>query len=330
MANLIKSVKVNGTQYGIDYESLENKPIYKNVTLGEYLLPETEITAPDTDEPVSINIQSEIEKGETLLFMLDGEECECIGYVEDYSDPKLGSVNIGFSCFIPAAGENQSISLWWSKTGESWDGGSITFPPHMAGTHTVSLRRYSKEIKKLDSDFLGCLNATSDESTITHEKNLKTTDLIGNILKMGFDCYFIVGAGKLSNGFIGLMSTANGSPLTYNPFSGMIGLVAPNAAIFDVTQTYENDNYTEDSFEGSALVYGDGDPVMVVWAHELSSVGVWQLGIAEDYMYDADGEVVHNAYDPIRFDPSTGTFTLTAEPTMFSPGDTPGVDGGDK
>ncbi len=306
MANLIKSVKVNGIQYGIDYESLENLPFYNNVTLGEYILPETEIEISGSAGTVDVDIQVAIENRETLLLTIDGEEYVGIGTAQVEDD-----TNVGYSCdfLINAAGS--MISIHWYQENGTWATGHIRYESlHLAmlGTHMISLRRYSKDTKRLDRVFLGCIEVALPATP--YSKNLKAIDLIGSIVKMGSECTTIIDAINKDNRFISLRCRQ--LECTYNPFSGFIFLGGSRGDTIDVAQQTQNvpDELTENVFLGNALVYGDGDPVMVVEAYE-DSDGVWGLFAAEDCLYNTDGELAHDfTSGPITFDPSTGTFTL--------------------
>ncbi len=308
MGNVIKGVKVNGASYGIDYDSLANRPVYKDVTLGDFLLVETELTSlesKDSSRPFAIadvDIQEEIDAGDTFIMALDGVEYECRGYVQEEEDSMVYAVVAEYN--------TTPLYVEWYKTADGeWQTGTLNMIVSTAGDHTISIRRYTKELKLLDREFLGVYKMAIAPFTEI-EKELGLPDLTGSILfANGSYSALITAAEPLDNGFISVFAGTNMNA-TYNPASGYLLTAESQGNTFDVTQTLDTDeSYTSTSFVGSALVVGDGDPVIIYGTSK--SGNVWSLNAAEQYLKDAEGNIVHDfSAGPVTVDVSTGEFTL--------------------
>ncbi len=309
MGNVIKSVKVNGTSYGIDYDALENRPVYKNVTLGDYLVEETTVSFTVSEDfpglTATIEIQGAIEDGDRFIVTVDDTEYECDSFV--FESTRGQSYMIG----------NAGVRVQWGSEGIGEFSIVNTKTRRIEledGDHQVSIRHYSKDVRRLDREFFGLFNL-DESSYVRIEKNLSVTDLAGSILRQeDYICLLITGASSLQNGFINVMNAGN--PFTYNPASGYLLAVESEDNIFDASETVEDsDSYTRTSFVGSALVYGDGEPVSICSASKSGSF--WSLEAAESYLRDADGNIVHDfTSEPIQFDTSTGGFILSGDPTQ--------------
>ncbi len=314
MENVIKGVKVNGTSYGIDYDSLANRPVYKDITMGEYLIEETTLSFANYKGGgliASIDIEEGIEDGDRFIVTVDGTEYECESMTQENSAGTLYAIG------------STEVSLTWSSNSKSggWYTGEfrifITKTSDIAvedGDHLVSVRHYSKDIKTLDREYFGLFNLAAAPITKI-EKNLGLTDLVGSVLsREDYICLLVTGASRLDNGFVGVMNA--GDPFTYNPVSGYILAMESEGNTFDTSEALaESDSYESSSFVGSALVYGDGDPVIIYFAYQNDSI--WNLRAAEPYLRDADGTIVHDfSSEPIQLNISTGEWILTGDPTQ--------------
>ncbi len=310
MANLLKGLKVNGTSYGIDYESLANRPVYKDITMGDYLLEETQLEfAVSGDEGMSapyatasIEIEPEFEGEDLFILTVDGEEYDCITQSRVFDGMEIYII-------MPASGE--MIGIQCVKQNGEWVERAFILPTDMAGTHTVSIQRYTKEIKTIDREFLGVHTVQSTGmNSFKIDKHIKAFDLIGRII-MGSSMYsMIVRTRVLENGFIDLIMLEGGTKnYIYNPASGYLTLADSGEKTFDVTENLgTSTTYESDDFIGSALVAGDGDPVMICEAEQSDTV--WELTAAEPYLYDSEGNIVHDfSLGAVTFDVSTGDFT---------------------
>ncbi len=305
MANLLKGLKVNGTSYGIDYDSLANRPVYKDVTLGDYLLEETELTPIESKSSLAIanvDIQKEITAGDTFIMTFDGVEYECKGYVEEGSDSTVFAVAAEYT--------NTPLYVEWYKTTDGeWQTGTLNAIVSTEGDYTLSIREYTKELKVLDKELLGVYKLAIAPFTEI-EKELGLLDFTGSILfSEGSYSALITAAEPLDNGFINVFA-GNDMNCTYNPASGYLLLTDSQGNTFDVTQTLDTDeSYTSTSFVGSALVAGDGDPVIIYGTSK--SGNVWSLRAAEQYLKDADGNIVHDfSVGALTVDVSTGEYTF--------------------
>ncbi len=315
MGNVIKGVKVNGASYGIDYSSLENRPVYKDVTMGDFLLEETQLElatetildpSGKTGGSVSpyataaIDIKAEVEEGDTFIMTINGDEHECSAHKMEQEDYTLYGIGIEEGLY--------PISVQWRKTSDGTWEGYMSVPSSMAGTYTVSIQRYTKDIKTLDREFFGLFNL-ADAPVTKIEKNLGLTDLVGSILSYeDYICLLVTGASRLDNGFVGVMNAED--PFTYNPASGYLLSVESEGNTFDTSEALsDSDSYTSSSFVGSALVYGEGEPVIIYNASQNDTI--WKLYAAEQYLRDADGNIVHDFSEgAIQLDTSTGEWTL--------------------
>ncbi len=314
MANLIKSIKVNGTSYVIDYDSLANRPVYKDITMGDFLLEETQLElvtetildpSGKTGGSVSpfataaIDIQAEVEEGDTFITTINGDKHEWSAQKieqEDYTLYRIGD-DLGI------------IFVQWRKASDgTWEEGYMSVPSPMAGTYTVSIQRYTKDIKTLDREFFGLFNLAGALPTKI-EKNLGLTDFVGSVFNLaGSGCMLVMGAFRLENGFIGVPTID--TTFTYNPASGYLLSAESEGNTFDTSEALsDSDSYTSSSFKGSALVYGEGDPVIIYNASQNNSI--WNLRAVEQYLRDADGNIVHDFSEgTIQLDTSTGEWTL--------------------
>ncbi len=310
MANLLKGLKVNGTSYGIDYESLANRPVYKDITMGDYLLEETELDfAVPGDEGMSapyavaeIDIEPEFEGEDAFILMVDDKKYECIAQSRAFD-------NLEIFIIMPASGE--TIGIQCIKQNGEWGEKAFVLPTDMEGTHTVSVQKYTKEIKTIDRELLGVHTVQSiGMNSFKIDKHINAFDLVGRII-MGSSMYsMIIRTSVLENGFINLIMMEGGAKnYLYNPASGYLINADSGEKIFDVTENLgTSTTYESDDFIGSALVAGDGDPVMICEAEQSDTV--WSLTAAEPYLYDTDGNVVHDfSLGTVTFDVSTGEFT---------------------
>ncbi len=311
MANLLKSIKVNGTSYGIDYDSLANRPVYKDITMGEYLLEETdlEFTVPvdertgDPTAPVAfaeIEIEPEFDSGDDFILMLDGEEYDCTAMTASFD---------GSTIYMVVASNNSSIGLQCVKLADGeWGDRIFAVPMDMEGAHTVSIQKCIKDIKIIDRELLGLYRLQTGPYAKLN-KGLGTTDLIGGILAFEDGTLdLITRVSVLENSFIAAIYGSENC-ITYNPASGYLISTTSEDNTFDVTDSLSTStNYESDDFIGSALVAGSGDPVLISGAAQSDTV--WSLTALEQYLYDAEGIVVHDfSLGPVTLDTSTGEFT---------------------
>ncbi len=317
MENVIKGVKVNGTSYGIDYSSLKNRPVYKDITMWDYLLEETQLefavpVNPRTGEPAApfataeLDISPEFDAGDTFILTVDGEEYEVTAQVmQPTSDVTIYII----------ADASAETGAQWSVNQDGTQGGFIV-PETMTGTHTVSIQRYTKDVKTLDREFLGLFNL-ADELVTKIEKDLGLTDFVGSVFNIEDSvCVLVTQASRLENGFISIVNLDFEEPYTYNPTSGYLLATGSAGITFDVSETLDDiDSYKDSAFQGLALVYGEGEPVIIYQASKNDSI--WNLTAAEQYLRDADGNIVHDFSEgAIGLDTSTGEWTLNGSSSL--------------
>ncbi len=313
MANLIKSVKVNGTQYGIDYESLENLPFYKNVTDGDYILEETSVEIADYG---LLDIQETFDPGQKFIVTFDGVEYEAHSWIYEHTHYSIVFMINQFS--------SATIDWNYDPDSDSYGTGTISIDSDdMIGTHTISIRKCVEELEKIDRVYLGEYYIDVDGVAYI-DAGLECFDFLGSTFcetssGSSHPYHYLCTGAQVSNiyGFVNFY-ISDAWNMVYNPSSGACVHISydPSNNVYDVSEIQSTSTtYSAEIFNGAALVYGDGDPV-IAWNvyRNSSNSNIWELYTAERYLKNSSGEVVHDMLvSPILFNVSTGVFSLTAE-----------------
>lgn len=323
MPDTIQSIKVNGTSYKIDYETLENRPCYHEEALGEVLLDNVTITGEEAWEITASPLEADVTAGEWLRFTFDGTAMDlCCDVIDD-----------GTTITYVASGD---AVLRWTKTGGTYGNLTIQHPDIAGGnTYVVSLRRLEKESKVLDGE-LGTpvFPAARDVGMVAWApKGLTARECAAGVWSdrtigaaedkvLYYPIPEVVGApnGVVIIGEVFSNATVT-SGLWYNPNTGAC-VSCTNLSLsdgyecttYDITEGATAGTYTKQSFVGSLIKSGTGTPGMITDAESNnagSGQNKWTLYTAEPVVYDGNGDAAITQLGSLTFRESTGQFTFT-------------------
>ncbi len=251
-----------------------------------------------------------LEVGGTYIVTFDGVDYTCQAW----------QYNNGYNIFLG----NGALVTWMEDAPDTdepfavgcYSYGSINFEFYVSNgsvSHQISIQKVTETatIKLLDFDLLHRVIEFGQNSFAFIGAGLSPADFIGAVVKYEEGAEMIGACFGQGNGFyycIGAEDT-----YTYNPASGYFAYVSYcSGNAFDVSQPLDaSATYSTDMFEGSALSYNGGDPVIAMNVDQTGS----QLCIyaVEPVLKDQVGNVVHDfSMGPIYFDSSTGAFMLNA------------------
>ncbi len=253
--NLIKGVRVNGTDYKIDYESLENRPFYKILTPGVFILPETTVTLVSTNEagyiglenPIPLADVAEIAPGDKFRITLDGTPYMCTAEIQNGN--ALITQDDGFNARI-------FISPSFDSSGFGLEG---IFSGDAEGSHTLSVQKVTQALKVLDPELSKpIITMPAGGSAVFLETDLTLPDFVNGVI-FNRDYAETIASAALNHdtGFFQIVGFDYQA--LYNPASGALffGNFSENPmTTYNVSIPLgEGETYTEQIFLGSALVY---------------------------------------------------------------------------
>ncbi len=327
MPDTIQSIKVNGTSYRIDYESLENLPSSNTATPGDYLLEETSLSSIINGHAgMNPGIEADVATGDWLRVVVaftNGSRSDTSDTIDMYCE--AAADNTGYTEFHASG---SGASLEWSKTDGSYgqltlshsgivpvsDGRSTT-----AATLTLSVRKLAKDVKTMDPYQTGPVlvgeagNIGAGLSAVDLARAVYKNTTAGIIIPVTMSR-----AGSNGVCFAGMADES--TVVLYNPNTGAyaqvdISVASMNLAYatYDVTASSlsAGETQTEATFVGSLLTSGAGRPSMIISATSDGAgdgQNTWTLGLAESFLLDADGLIA--GLDSIQFAESTGTFPV--------------------
>ncbi len=249
-----------------------------------------------------------LEVGGTYIVTFDGVDytCRAWQYNGHYSVFLGNGALVSWMEDVPDTNEPFAVG--------SYTYGQVNFEFYVSDgsvSHQISIQKVTETatIKLLDFDLIHRVIEFGQDSFAFIGARLTPADFIGAVVKYEEGAEMILACFGQGNGFYYCVGAED--TYTYNPASGYLAYVSYcSGNAFDVSQPLDaSATYSTDMFEGAALSYNGGDPVIAMNVYQSGSQ--FYIYAVEPVLKDQVGNVVHDfSMGPIYFDSSTGVFAL--------------------